>query len=683
MEDKRYTNYLTFKREYWQIPFIGRAVNDKYEELFDHNGNYPSDNYEEHPEYFPNGIILNLNPSVRNGKIWSISCYKVCDNGMYVRSTGRSIDAHDRKIFRELLNTSTNSIAGEILENVLSLEPNNGWKIKRISKKSISMIKDEEKINIPKSYIEEIIDVGRSYPDILYNEDAWEVNSSFLKMKYKDALIALLSNINRDDYAPDTFRKTAMETIEEEDKQSDYKRCLIEAVKQQDYETVQGILPHIKDVPSDAISIASSKADSKILSLLLSCPKIWSLSIELIAHCAIDNNDLVLLKKATNKTTLKFYRSWVYYAFKNKKPECVAFLLENGCHLKISYEKGLYKINELLYLVEYKNVVWPYEYIKAISRLDDSELLSKIIKNIHGAVGGDIDWPGYDQEVVEKLAILVIRSNNENWLTALKTAGYKVWSVSNSDSRALFNEFFNKENITFDELNELFGGVDSFCKCILKDAIKHREYDLCEKAINVGKLIIDDELLKDAVGRYKKSKIETDILKLLIRNFKPKTAYAYSYQDFRYDILECNNIEAFEYYLRNVGLNIKNDRDMQDLYEHFVWYSPNVERAKLLVEICEFDEHLIKDATLAQRFSQGEAFSLVVNAVKEHFPNDDISIFPNQVTIKCVDDNIWDISGKVEKKSYRASYEINFHAVASYSGRKKVAKIIKAEKIQL
>ena len=38
MEDQRYRDYLKINSDFWHLPYIGRVVNSKYEELFDHNG---------------------------------------------------------------------------------------------------------------------------------------------------------------------------------------------------------------------------------------------------------------------------------------------------------------------------------------------------------------------------------------------------------------------------------------------------------------------------------------------------------------------------------------------------------------------------------------------------------------------------------------------------------------------
>lgn len=38
----RYEMHL-IEGDLWLVPYIGRKVNDRYDELFDHNGYYPSD----------------------------------------------------------------------------------------------------------------------------------------------------------------------------------------------------------------------------------------------------------------------------------------------------------------------------------------------------------------------------------------------------------------------------------------------------------------------------------------------------------------------------------------------------------------------------------------------------------------------------------------------------------------
>lgn len=60
MKDNRYTEYLTIKCDFWQLPYIGRTVTENYYEMFDHNGYYPSDDQDNHPEYCDNGIVMNI-----------------------------------------------------------------------------------------------------------------------------------------------------------------------------------------------------------------------------------------------------------------------------------------------------------------------------------------------------------------------------------------------------------------------------------------------------------------------------------------------------------------------------------------------------------------------------------------------------------------------------------------------
>ena len=60
MADSRYEEYLKIENDFWQLSYIGRAVTEQYYEMFDHNGYYPSDDEDNHPEYCYDGIVMNI-----------------------------------------------------------------------------------------------------------------------------------------------------------------------------------------------------------------------------------------------------------------------------------------------------------------------------------------------------------------------------------------------------------------------------------------------------------------------------------------------------------------------------------------------------------------------------------------------------------------------------------------------
>ena len=59
--------------EFWQLPYLGRTVTNKYNEMFNHNGCYPSEDYKKYPEYLDRAIILNLKLHLEDGLVEGIS----------------------------------------------------------------------------------------------------------------------------------------------------------------------------------------------------------------------------------------------------------------------------------------------------------------------------------------------------------------------------------------------------------------------------------------------------------------------------------------------------------------------------------------------------------------------------------------------------------------------------------
>ena len=144
MKDERYNKYLKIKEEFWQVPYLGRKVNDEYYSVFDQNGYYPSEE-EAYPEYAEKGLILNLKPYVVDGVIKDISYYKVADHGPYSRHRDdKPLTARDRKAFTLVLDQCTDSIAAEVLDRLIAMPLKEGWEVSRVSEKSVSLKNGDE-----------------------------------------------------------------------------------------------------------------------------------------------------------------------------------------------------------------------------------------------------------------------------------------------------------------------------------------------------------------------------------------------------------------------------------------------------------------------------------------------------------------------------------------------------------
>lgn len=248
--------------------------------------------------------------------------------------------------------------------------------------------------------------------------------------------------------------------------------------------------------------------------------------------------------------------------------------------------------------------------------------------------------------------------------------------IYNNDSCNLFWGTLNK-GATYDELSRYFDSIGRYCDRFLKDAIRIGDYKLCKRLIEIGQLVIDDQKLRDFVPYFNKCD-KTEIFKLLIDNYEPMTHYPPASVTSDEKILELEDLEAFEYYLRKIGINEWNYTKKQEIQERFIWYSPNRKRAELLVEVCGFDKRLIKEAELAEKLPQGRAFDLVLEAVREYFDDDRIKFYPNQVKMTWLDDNTWDIDGVVSKYQYGPK-ETNLHTRVSIVGNRMTVDLLQIE----
>lgn len=105
-----------------------------------------------------------------------------------------------------------------------------GWAVRKISEKSVSIANSDGVISVPKDYAYSVIDIARNVPDIRDNEDFWELNKKHLRLKFKDALFALLYSFTKENFPDVTFGETACERIAREDREEAAKKELVEAI---------------------------------------------------------------------------------------------------------------------------------------------------------------------------------------------------------------------------------------------------------------------------------------------------------------------------------------------------------------------------------------------------------------------------------------------------------------------
>lgn len=166
---------LEVSYENWMVPFIGRMVNDVYEEKFNHNGYYPSD-YDDW--YFEKAIILNLKPSISDdGELCDIDYYKVyeaCGGPGRPITYDRSLNKKDINHFVTVLNECTDGRAESVIREYML----------------------ENQSDLPQEVLEQIIEISFTYPEILYNPNFWESNPKLVAKKYVKKALKLLSVID-------------------------------------------------------------------------------------------------------------------------------------------------------------------------------------------------------------------------------------------------------------------------------------------------------------------------------------------------------------------------------------------------------------------------------------------------------------------------------------------------------
>ena len=269
MEDKRYREYLKIENDFWQLPYIGRAVNDKYEELFDHNGYYPSDDYNKYPEYSEEDIIIKIELYLfDDGKIEGVSCSKFVDHGIYYKgSDDRSLNSHDIKVFKEVLDACTDSEASAVLDRLMKLPLQESWCIKRQTEKSITLEGEAGTVSLPVDYAKQVIDIARNAPDIRDNNDFWEVNKKNLRTKYRDAVFALLCNFDHEHFPSIQFKETAADRIAREDREEETRNKLVMEIDQGHVEKASALIDELPKIPRIALETAAKNNNTELLEL--------------------------------------------------------------------------------------------------------------------------------------------------------------------------------------------------------------------------------------------------------------------------------------------------------------------------------------------------------------------------------------------------------------------------------
>lgn len=655
MRNSRYENYLLSDIEYWQLPYIGRTVNDKYALLFDHNGYYPSDDYDNHPEYYEKSIIINLKPQLSDNVIQDISYYKKVDHGLYSRhSDERPLNSHDIKVFKEVLDECTVSSSQHVLEQLLDMPLKEGWTIKQVSEKTIQLSHDGNTVSLPIDYAKQIIDIAPKAPDIISNDDFWEINSSWLRGKYKEAIFALLCNYNKDNFPEISFAETARERIDREDQEEAAKKALIHAIQYSQTKKVSELAEEIPEIPREAIDVAIKKGKTDYLMAFVSkTDPFW---IEHIGNYAISKGETELLERVVEKGGTNNDRL-IYTAYKEHRIDYVILLLKNGYTLHIRPNNGTkYDAEDILPLTDYSEVYFSADLLEQLYEAYGADPIRIIIENYHYS---DFDWKrtgpdGYFKNETIDFVTWLIKTQNTDLIDCAVGKDIHIWISSYNEAEDLAISTFHEDGALWDHAKHLFDGNISISRCMKIKDLPLLEY--CVESVSVSG---DD--LEWAI----RSHVSNEMLELLIRHlelngeeFGPDKLPLWHYG------LKIDDLRLFELFFKTYDSKLQDDQTREDLYDHFVWNNYGVEKAKILVNLCGLTDQLIKDAELASVLKQSQ----VLRQIENELPRENYyveRIFPHKVIFRYYDDHTWEVIGKSSSSKWDTPNVEGLHYLAS------------------
>ena len=661
MEDQRYRDYLKINSDFWHLPYIGRAVNSKYEELFDHNGYYPSDDYNNHPEYSDEDIIVRVDLLLSDdNRVETISCSKFVDHGIFYKgSDDRQLNAHDIKVFKEVLDSCTDSIAAETLDRLKQLPLKEGWRIKRASEKSITLENEEGAISLPADYAKQVIDMARNAPDIKNNDVFWEINKKNLRLKYKDAIFALLYSFDHEHFPDVEFAETAAERIEREDKEAEARDRLVSVIEQgQTYEASK-IINKLPEIPRVALEAAANKKDTELLE---ECAYKTNNAYDLqfIGEYAIEQGAESLLKIVAERDKGKTKRL-IYTAYNNHRVDLVLILLKYGYTIHIRHDnKTKYDPEEILPLVGCHEVYFAANIIDQLYDAFGSEPIEKLIDNYHHSNAFFIktDPDGYYDDETSALVAWLIDKRDLALIDLAVSKGVKAKMGPYSNEESLAIKVFNEGGELWEHAEGLFTGNISFSKCISDKNLKLLGY-------LVKRVPVTEGVLRKAI----EDRANEEMLDLLIQHVDlsiPEKRPAGKLPIWYYG-LRINNNESFECLFKKYAAQEKEQEELQEVYDHFVWHYHDPEKAKVLVKTCHLPEMLIKESELANLISLSKVLSLVENEYYKDKGKKE-SIKPHKVTFNYYDDHTWEVKGKPSRSKYDTPHVEDLHYLVSAAG---------------
>ena len=645
MENGKYNDYLAIHEEMWIIEYLGRKVNDEYYATFDHNGYYPSDDYHNYPEYSEKNIIINLKPSLDDkGIINNISYYKVVDHGPYYRrSDDRKLDAHDVKVFKEILDRCTYNYASDILDKLKVMPLLNGWSVKRENKSSLILLHGGECISVPKDYLERMIELASRYYDVVNNNDFWEENKRLLKPKYRDAVMAILSNYNRIQFPSIAFKETAQERINREETVEEAQKTVKSLLDRNNTEEAKEILSNLEDISADILETALKQGNEDIIKVL-SEKNLDNYKIKRIAVWCLENDNDSLFKEIVDKKSLETYCDWIYSAFDNNRIGCVEYLLRKGCWLNIGDNRTTLPVKEILSLVEYSDVIWPIKYIQDIYSNENREYIFKIINNVRGQKWDpekNCFGAGYQMVQMRDIAFWIAQTKDLELIDLAVKKGLLIKDTYTSREDEVFLDAFQTGGEYWNHVKHMLNIEDrDYLEGLLKKCLDENKIDLLLKMIKYFGLSVDSKLLDKAIYRC----CSTELIKTLLNSYDPTND---EIEKLNEAFIETENLDLFNYYLKDFPLIIR-EKDNLDKIRDDLLKNPNESKANLLVEAGYFDETIMKEIKLAKLLPKFDLLQLLQKEInsRSEFNGHYVSI-DSTFEMELHDNDEWSIKGLI------------------------------------
>ena len=666
MKDERYNRYLKVKEEFWQVPYLGRKVNDKYYSVFDQNGYYPSDE-EAYPEYAEKGLILNLKPYVVDGVIKDISYYKVADHGLYSRHRDdKPLTACDKKAFTLVLDQCTDSIAADVLDKLIAMPLKEGWEVSRVSEKSVSLKNGDEKVSLPTDYAKTVIDIARNYPDIANNEDFWTVNAKELKEKYRHAVFALLVNFDSAHFPDVQFGETASGRIAREDAAERAEKGLLDALDHNDLAQASRYAEQLINVPSKAIEAAINKDATDVLQFFIK--KASEKELKEIGSEVIHRHKTDLFKQLVEERAGDLPNDLVYEAYNNGCIDYVTLLLENGFTLNIRANNPTeYEAVDLLSLVEYREVIWPVKWLEKLYREEGGEPIKRILDNYHS------DWDrdkqtfvnGYGQPDKNSIIEWLIDTGDYELMEYAAQQGIYIATDSGSDfwqEGDLLIKAFNAGEDFWKHAKALFKDDKIQCAKLYSRCVSHeKDLDLLRRLIKyTGIGTGDDDLLTNCAA-------DDAFVRVLVENYDPsRTGKLSTNEPIWKRAFSIRDLTSFRIFFSKFNDRINEDLKTE-IQEYFIWRRPDPAKATILVEECGFPESLVQEAKLAVTLGLGKALLLAQTEFNKS-TGQNVVIPEHRVLIKYYDGHSWEVKGLPSTSKYDKLDLTEFHYIVSVDG---------------